>query len=223
MIHDLSFIVKIEFLDNLSYINRLAESYKGCASIAEIIAIFDTCRHDIHRHLLTEGCISSKSSAESTFSKCLKRVSRSVATFREHAETHLVLERVHDDFLCLIVLEYISESVPLANHRKDSDKVHQFCNECVIEHIRSGSEYCLVIESTKNYERIHQSVTMVWCDYDCTICRNVFLSSDFNLSVAMLQVPIDNRLQDIVAEVFVVYVLSHFDLFLSPLQRPFFR
>ena len=148
----------------------------------------------------------------------------SVLALRKYAETYLVLEGVYDDVLGLIVLEYISESIPLAYHRKDSDEVHQLGNKCVVEHIRSGSEYCFVIECTKDHQRVHQGVAVVGSNNYSSIGGNILQTFDFNLPVAMLKIPIDDRLQNIVAEVFVVNVLSHFNRFLSPLlQRPFFR
>ena len=80
---------------------------------------------------------------------------RSVASFREHAETYIVFKSLNDNVLSLIILKHVPKSVPLSYHRKDSHEVHYLCNELPFEHIGSGTEYALVAKRLQHDQCIH--------------------------------------------------------------------
>ena len=84
-----------------------------------------------------------------------------VCTFREQTEPCVMLENVYYDFLCLIVLEYVAQSIPLSYHWEDFYEGHQPGNERSPEKVGSCSKDHFVSVRAKNDQCIHQCVAMV--------------------------------------------------------------
>ena len=133
---------------------------------------------------------------------------RSVPSFRIHAEPYIILNSLYYDFLSVMILEDISKSVSLSDHRKDSQEVHDLGYQRLVEHVRPCSEYGRVLECSENHKGVHKGVAMIRCQYDRTILWNVFLSMDFHLTVTVLEVPVDDRLQQCIAQIVLIDLFS---------------
>jgi hypothetical protein len=135
-------------------------------------------------------------------------MSRTVLSLRIHTEAYLVSESLYDSALGFMILEYVPQTIPLANHRKDSDEVHYLGNQGFSEDIGTCAEYSRVVESAENNQCIHQGVAVVRSYYDSSVSRNVFHSFDLYFSIAMSGVPVYDGFKDIIIYILVIDICS---------------
>ena len=113
-----------------------------------------------------------------------------VAAFREEDERYVVLQCLDNDFLSVIVLEYIAKTVPSSYHRKDAEEVHQIGNKLLLENVCAGAEYLLFFSRAQDYQCVHQCVAVIRADDDGSVSRNIFLADNLCLTVTVLDFPV---------------------------------
>ena len=113
--------------------------------------------------------------------------------FREDAERDAVLKCLYNYFFCVLVLQDITQTVSLADHRKDTEEEHDLCNKLDVEHVCPCTENCLLFVCPKYHKSIHECVAVVWSKDYSSVCRDIFLSFDCNSSITLFDVPVYYR------------------------------